>query len=130
MTDREKPDWDELFKKVDTKSFEDEEEKPKLKMPEEIKKVLKCCNDSIGCDICPYGEEADCNWNKNADALSYIQKLEAELAAAVNDLATIHKCAPCKHRSGNDYISNNCFGCVNFCNFEWRGLCEDNGGKE
>lgn len=65
---------------------------------------------------------------ENAELLEKIKQLERERDAAVADLATIHKCEPCKHRTSNSYTSNECFGCVNFCNFEWRGPCEENGG--
>ena len=59
-------------------------------------------------------------------AFAKCEQLERERDAAVADLATIHKCEPCKHRTSNSYISNECFDCVNFCNFEWRGPCEEN----
>lgn len=65
---------------------------------------------------------------ENAELLEKVKQLEKERDAAVADLATIHKCEPCKHRTSNSYISNECLDCVNFCNFEWRGPCEENGG--
>ena len=115
-----------------------------MKTPDEVKKGLETCSTKDAkCQDCPYYDEK-CTYGITSDSLAYIQQIEAQNAelfekieqlererdAAVNDLATIHKCAPCKHRSGNDYISNNCFGCVNFCNFEWRGPCTENGGTE
>ncbi len=113
-----------------------------MKTSEEIKKGLEHCEKEM-CKKCPY--EADCNMEDaftvlSFDAIALIQQLEAENAellekvkqlererdAAVADLATIHKCEPCKHRTSNSYISNECLDCVNFCNFEWRGPCEEN----
>lgn len=67
---------------------------------------------------------------ENAELFEKVKQLEQERDAAVADLATIHKCEPCKHRTSNSYTSNECFGCVNFCNFEWRGPCVENGGSD
>ena len=51
-----------------------------MKTPEEIKKGLECCNTYNDCQNCPY-DKADGSWactvERNADALAYIQQLEA-----------------------------------------------------
>jgi len=51
-----------------------------VKKPEEIKKGLECCNTFNDCLNCPY-DKADGSWactvERNADALAYIQQLEA-----------------------------------------------------
>jgi len=51
-----------------------------VKKPEEIKKGLECCNTYNDCLNCPY-DKADGSWactvERNADALAYIQQLEA-----------------------------------------------------
>lgn len=51
-----------------------------MKKPEEIKKGLECCNTYNDCLNCPY-DKADGSWactvERNADALAYIQQLEA-----------------------------------------------------
>lgn len=51
--------------------------------PEEIKKGLECCNhEYVDCHNCPYNEVGEgwaCVVERNADALDYIQQLEAAL---------------------------------------------------
>lgn len=52
-----------------------------MKMPEEVKKSLECCSPEDGldpfCNDCPYKKEKWCADTRNADALAYIQQLEA-----------------------------------------------------
>lgn len=53
-----------------------------MKKPEEIKKGLECCTDSDGCywdNGCPYGANKECSCDLKADALAYIQQLEAQV---------------------------------------------------
>ena len=53
-----------------------------MKTPDEIKKGLECCSGVGNCfGECPYyigNTNIECIRNKNADALAYIQQLEAE----------------------------------------------------
>ena len=56
-----------------------------MKMPEEIKKGLECCNRRTTlvyekCDNCPYRDEEECMRKMELDALAYIRQLEAKLA--------------------------------------------------
>ena len=54
-----------------------------MKTPDEIKKALKQCIYEISCRGCPY-VGADCD-DLDADALGYIQQLEAALTDAKSD---------------------------------------------
>lgn len=58
-----------------------------MKTPDEIKKALKCYKDGIACYDCPYeqgrtfevnGVIFGCSQDIAADALAYIEQLEAE----------------------------------------------------
>ena len=53
-----------------------------MKTPEEIKKGLECCRDSVSCMKCEYYDKRDrkyaCETALLADALAYIQQLEAQ----------------------------------------------------
>lgn len=55
-----------------------------MKTPDKIKKGLECCNTYNDCQSCPYDDKVDKGWGccvqRNADALAYIQQLEAKLA--------------------------------------------------
>ena len=63
-----------------------------MKSPEDIKKGLECCNTFNDCQECPY-DKADGSWactvERNADALAYIQQLEANQIKG--------RCKDCKH---------------------------------
>lgn len=51
-----------------------------MKKADEVKKGLWCCSQDDECGICPYAN-GECHNNKvKADALAYIQQLEAGLA--------------------------------------------------
>ena len=53
-------------------------------MPEDIKKGLECCIKG-DCDNCPYyGVKFDCSDVMKADALAYIQQLEAKVGKDTN----------------------------------------------
>lgn len=56
-----------------------------MKTPDEIKKGLECCHDAVKCEQCPYQPECDLPFGDivEADALAYIQQLEAENAELV-----------------------------------------------
>lgn len=62
-----------------------------MKTPDEVKKGLECCNTFNVCHKCPYEKAVDtehgwgCVVIRNADALAYIQQLERERDAAVED---------------------------------------------
>lgn len=53
------------------------------KTPDEIKKGLEICNSSMDCNDCPYLSNRfcipSCKCSRNADALAYIQQLEARV---------------------------------------------------
>lgn len=105
-----------------------------MRDPDEIKKGLECCfTRGIGCDYCPYVDDDGVvcvNSNLGEDALAYIQQLEAERDAAVNDLSNCDgNCHYC------DWFGDT--GCVapddgirpkhtHDCPFKWRGVKEDN----
>ena len=84
-------DWEELLKKVDPNGFEDAEENPQQKTPDEIKKGLHCCTYAEGCAVCPYDGIEDCAAKKNVDALSLIQQLEAQNAELVQKLNELER---------------------------------------
>lgn len=53
-----------------------------MKTPDEIKKGLECCQGAVKCEECPYETECDLPFgdDNKADALAYIQQLEADNA--------------------------------------------------
>lgn len=108
-----------------------------MKTPEEIKKGLECCTYGEGCSVCPYDGAEDCAVQKNVDAIVLIRQLEAENAelkrerdAAVRDLGKARGCKTCKHitLSPEDRPCRSCG--IRGIGYEWRGLCEENGGEE
>lgn len=75
-----------------------------MKTPEEIKKVLEMCRVGADCALCPYSL-AECGESQlEADALAYIQQLEAALEVLRGD------CDYCKREGMHEYCSN-CFHC-------------------
>ncbi len=96
-----------------------------MKTPDEIKKYLANCDDKSECSAC-YSE-----WRckREADALAYIQQLEAELEAvkrernaAVHDLSKARDCCHfCKHDA---VYTSVCDECHAGSNFKWRGVQE------
>lgn len=117
-----------------------------MRTPDKIKKGLECCsNVNFVCnEECPYykslSEGEDCCLKKNADALVYIQQLEAknvelsgeigqleaERDAAVKDLQTVcnmmNICSMYKdHAEG----SERCDGCETSSNWQWRGVTKE-----
>ena len=79
--------------------------------PEEIRKGLECCkpvwvdNHWKTCDVkCPYIENVGefCRTQLVADALAYIQQLERERDAAVDDIELGVCCETCKHDNDDD----------------------------
>lgn len=101
------------------------------RMPEEIKKGLLHCSED-GCKGCNY--EDDCNMADGFsvlafDALAYIQQLECERDAAVEELRGI--CSLCAHYSGKSYINCDKTGTCIHVNYgiedavdewQWRGV--------
>lgn len=57
------------------------------KTPEEIKKGLECCYSPVEpmlrCEACPYNGSIVCKMRLDTDALTYIQRLEAQNAELV-----------------------------------------------
>lgn len=108
-----------------------------MKTPEEIKKGLeKDCGECDEENFCPYIGIAGCIAIMHEDALALIQQLEAEnaelkreLDAAKQDMNEIAQdndyqiCAYCKK------YPFCCRECEEYSDFEWRGPCEENGGK-
>jgi len=100
----------------------------RMKTPEEIKMALKGCKAFSSCSRCPYFGPSDmlsCKQRRNADALAYIQQLERERDAAVEDMTNIvmkYGEPYCEYCEGND--THNCTGrCWSFNEgFKWRGV--------
>lgn len=112
-----------------------------MKTHEEIKKGLEYL--SIKCivkklDMWKEGIAYDYAEDAAADALAYIKKLEAERDAALRDIAII--CETClynKPKYDGFKVRNECHnpeGCHYaaglLCGWVWRGVCEENGGKD
>lgn len=114
--------------------------------PEEIKKGLDCCiyetDDSSlvdHCRVCPYQPTGLCIRTLLKDALAYIQQIERERDAAVEqlkdaDTIDLFYCSHCKHEQLCDYNLNSCedcekdcpcHTCVDMCNWQWRGVPEE-----
>lgn len=125
-----------------------------MKTPEEIKKGLECCHDVVKCEQCPYKQECDLPFGDvvEADALAYIHMLEAdkkileiekeefiqlsyrldaERDALIKYLTDSHvaPCDICKHDTGEGVMGCKHIREVGFPCFEWRGLCNENGGE-
>ena len=87
-----------------------------MKTPDDIKKGLACCAESIYqcADDCPYREgcRSGVGWMAmNKDALAYIKQLEAERDALIYDIEEYcAECALCKHYTQGPYETpcNNC----------------------
>jgi len=101
-----------------------------MKRPDEIKKGLECCMDYQSCTEygepkCPYNDVKECVDTLLADALAYIQHLEAERDAAVEDMTNIvmkYGEAYCEYCEWLDKRS-----CIGRCwthneGFKWRGV--------
>lgn len=106
-----------------------------MKTHEEIKDSLKVCMAKmlipkyLDCKCCPFTKTELCDGKRHAQALAYIERLEAERDAAVMDLKMYAGCVVCK-----DYAVAGLYDCSG-CDhenelFEWRGVCEENSGKE
>lgn len=128
-----------------------------MKKPDEIKKGLNACKRDGDCDRgnCPYhsmGGGTKCIPAMSADALAYIQQLEAELQkerlmhqhtyehaelfkeerdAAVKDLKNLsacsdrYSCTYCKYREPNNQCNHECYPYTESWGWEWRGVKED-----
>jgi hypothetical protein len=111
------------------------------KTPDKIKKELSNCTDKTDCGWCPNLHICELE----ADALAYIQQLEADKAqllekikqlelerdAAISDMGTLaehqlNPCDICKHLEPCDKPCERALQ-MDEC-FEWRGVCESNGG--
>lgn len=96
--------------------------------PEEIKTGLHCVAwDDVDCSECVYKlpEFEDCVQSAAADALAYIQQLEAERDAAVEELRRTHNCNICKHHKKSGGTCEGWSVCgYNIPNWEWRGIRE------
>lgn len=106
-----------------------------MKTPDEIKKGLEHCSCGNPCVECLYdGRNFPlCIIRMLKDALAYIQQLEAERDAAISDMGTLaeqplNPCAVCKHLEPRDKPCERALQ-MDEC-FEWRGVCEENGGAE
>ena len=125
-----------------------------MKSPDEIKKGLECCMDYQNCTEgedpqCPYYDAQRCMEALLADALAFIQQLQAENAekdarikqleaerdAAVEDMkqAAIYLCCACKkyHPAVRGVSHHYCevigerddfTGAISCGMFEWRGV--------
>lgn len=110
-----------------------------METPYEIKKVLECCygnKERRLCEKCPnackiegYSELICTNFDSAGEnALAYIQQLERERDAAVEELKVYKFCTACKHDKDNldANESSPCFGCSSKSNWQWRGPQEVN----
>ena len=100
-----------------------------MKTPDEIKKWLECCT-HVTCDGCPYDEDGCATSQQIIDALEYIQQLERERDAAVEDLETMGEymsyCDTCLHNNTN-HKEEPCSSCMSgylINNWQWRGVQE------
>lgn len=110
-----------------------------MKTPDEIKKGLEQCvkaeSGETGCRGCPYimscvkEEDPD---SITSDALDYIVQLESRLAqaererdAAVRDLEELTTRVSSFHLDC-DYCKDKEKPICNNCEWEWRGVCEEN----
>ncbi len=98
-----------------------------MKTPEEIKKGLECCLsvDALACCKCPYSGNGCGEDEELKDALAYIQQLERERDAAVEDLKDRcytgrSMCCYCKNYSSEHFCES--IECDDGEAFEWRGL--------
>lgn len=118
-----------------------------MKNPDKIKKGLeRCANSGMCycpgmCDKCPYDAQGDkCIRTLGAEALTYIQQLEAERDAAIADIrlayeSYVGRCETCKHVERQvdcdepegcglcrveDCLCRSCG--EDDCNWEWRGV--------
>ena len=104
--------------------------------PEEIKRGLECCkpvwvdNHWKTCDVeCPYIEDVGgfCREQLMVEALAYIQQLERERDAAVDEI--FKTCSNCKHEKLGygvgpcppieEYVKM-----IDCSNWQWRGVQE------
>ena len=97
--------------------------------PEEIKEWLECCQydseKNRDCDACPYHPADDCYCYENEaliDTLAYIQQLERERDAAVEDIPRV--CFLCKHvfDAINGEGNGECMTCAQRNKWQWRGV--------
>lgn len=96
--------------------------KVKIKTPDNIKKVLKQCDDPQGnCAGCPFDTDTLCKFRKNEEALEYIEQLEERIAIMKewqkhgrwvkatgympSEYFGQHMCSVCEHFAPN-YLSN------------------------
>lgn len=98
-----------------------------MKTPDEIKKGLECCR-LPGCkgEECTYNHDEPCHFALHEDALAYIQQLERERDAAVEQLKEVDRlelfcCSHCKHEELDDF---SCTTCIHMSNWEWIGAQE------
>ena len=108
-----------------------------MKTPDEIKKGLECCSDTDGfdgdCIKCPYKRELWCGDKTKIDALEYIQQLERERDAAVEDLKSAvastyfdgDYCELCKYNEPDGKCYHTCIPYSSKWGWEWRGVQND-----
>lgn len=111
-----------------------------MKTLEEIKKGLECCfpSEDPDCFECPYRDMENCFSARINDILAYIQRLERERDAAVEQLKEVDRidlfsCSHCKHDELCDPDLGACADCDKNCpcskcshmsNWQWRGVQE------
>lgn len=109
-----------------------------MKTAGEIKTALGMCRCGAECNFCPY-TFSECSKNQlEKDALQYIAQLEAELETVKRERDALLKyltdshfvpCDICKHQpESGDIMACDRVRKVNGPCFEWRGLCDANGG--
>jgi len=112
-----------------------------MKTPEEIKKGLECCFpcEEPDCIDCPYRRVESCADTRIDDTLAYIQQLERERDAAVEQLKEVDRvdlfrCSHCIHDElCNDGLTS-CIDCDKDCpchtcekcgNWQWCGVPQE-----
>ncbi|GHU72500.1 hypothetical protein FACS1894184_20270 [Clostridia bacterium] len=108
-----------------------------MKTVAELLHVADICEASgKECDIsCPYLTNIVCTEDMLDDAVGIVRQQQAEIKrltrerdAAIRDIKLTTHSYLCKHRRENDNDCD-CLSCDDNCDeFEWRGLCAENGG--
>ena len=99
-----------------------------MKKPDEIKKGLECISAKHqGCAECPYRFSGDCDAAATADALAYIQQLEAELAAVKRQRDALLKTIDVEYIARLEEKAMRCDALEKMIK---RGLCKENGSAE
>lgn len=109
-----------------------------MKRPERIEQCFTDIRDYIEeleetVDSLGHLNETMCNTAKKGiqELESRLAQVERERDAAVADMHMAFRkcdvCCTCKYEDGE---SNDCMDCIGTCNWQWRGVCEENTKEE